>query len=146
MRNKHVEPKQQLVVDVTLICDRYGAAACATSPLDPTVQGTGIAKKAPGDTNNPEIAVNLAAGEALRDLGQQMLLTGAGQVMDAMDEQAVERTKVALRRMRRSIRGEDARTLLPLSEIQKLHGKKAARIAATRRGVEWPPAKKKAKS
>jgi hypothetical protein len=142
MRNKHVEPKQQPIVDVTLICDRYGAAACVTSPLDPTVQGTGIAKKAPGDPNDVVIATNLAVGEALRDLGQQMLMIGAAQVTEAMVTQTVERVEAGLRRMRRHVRGEDSRTLLSLSEIQKEWGKKAAKVAATRRGVEWPPKKK----
>jgi len=145
MRNKHVEPKQQPRVKITLICDTYGAAACATSPVDPAVQGTGIAKKEPGDPNNAVIAVNLAVGGALEDLGQQMRRIGAEQVTDAMTAQAVERVEAGLRRMRRSVRGEDARTLLSLSEIQKEWGKKAAKRAAARRGVDWPP-QKKAKS
>lgn len=146
MRNKHAEPQRQLLVNVTLINDRYGAAACATlfgeNPLGPLVQGTGIAKKEPGDPNDPFIAMNLAVGGALEDLGQQMRAAGAEQVVEAMAAQALERVQAGLRRMQRGVRGEDARTLLSLSEIQKEWGDDAARVAAKRRGVEWPPQKK----
>ena len=143
MRNKHVDPEQQVLVVVTLINDRYGAAACATGPLDPAVQGTGIAKKEPGDPNNWEIAVNLAVGGALEDLGRQMRETGTKQVTEAMAYQAETKVRSALRRS--NLPQHPERILLPLAEIEKEWGKKAARIAAKRRGLVWPPPKKKAK-
>jgi len=142
MRNKHVDPEQQVAVSVTLICDRYGAAACATSPLDPAVKGTGIAKKEPGDPNSWEIAVNLAVGGALEDLGRQMRETGTEQVAEAMAYQSEAKVRSALRRS--NLPQHPERILLPLAEIKKEYGKDAVKVAARRRGVEWPP-KKKAK-
>jgi len=149
MRSKY-EPKRQLLVNVTLITDRYGAAACATllcdTPIGPLVTGTGIAKKEPHDVNDPVIAMNLAAGEALRDLGTQMLRTGEKQVQAAVrrqEKEAQERVRAALQRS--NIPAQPPRALLPLAVIEKEWGRKAAKKAAGRRGVEWPPKRPKAK-
>jgi hypothetical protein len=140
MRNKHVKPQRNLIVIVTMINDRHGAAACATSPVSgPLIQGTGIAKKEPGDANNETIAMNLAVGEALRDLGEQMRVMGTEQVVAAMGQQSAMKVRSALRRS--NIPQHPERILLPLAKIEEEWGRKAAKVAANRRGLVWPPKK-----
>jgi len=142
MRNKHVKPERHLFVAVTVINDRYGAAACARHPLyGPLAQGTGIAKKEPGDAYNADIAVNLAVGEALRDLGEQMRVMGAEQVVEAVELQSAAKVRSALRRS--NIPQQPEKNLLPLAVIEAERGRKAAKVAAKRRGITWPPKKAK---
>ena len=139
--------RKDLTVHVTVIHHKNGTAAS----VDLTQRGegawgvelsstlataTGVSKRMQGDFYDENIAVNLAVGRALTNLGQRMVRKGNRQVRDAADVAAAWGMLDKARRSQRRTPVE--RVLLPVEEIAERFGSKAAQVAMERRGLAKP--------
>lgn len=97
-----------LTADITVLSDRNAAVAAVSlvSECTPVVSvlasSTGSAKREPGDVHDPEIALNLAAGRALENLGRKLKRRGEAQVRAASKAAEEKRAKDEERRAKKT--------------------------------------------
>jgi len=135
--------KRIFVAGIEVLSDRNATVAYVSlfdeKPKLPMIRVTGSTKREPGDVYDEAIAMDLAVGRALSKLGRKLQRRGTNNVTAATQEQNKTRVLAAIRKTQRRVRVEHPeRVLLPLDDIKNLYGKKAARRAASRRGVSWP--------
>lgn len=140
-KEKRVPPRTTLAVSVSVNGDHNATAACATILGGPytrnLTQAAGSAKRNAGDPYNSLIALDLAVGRALVELGLRLQSDGEELVQLQADTRFAEKLLADVRRTQRAARRIGPHPgLLPLAKILAERGVEAAETAAARRGQE----------